>query len=69
MKAKVSIGMVGLERMGQIFAGHLAGHGQVRIACVSDVVQERAAQIAEKFGLESYSVYNGGAANSRQQHS
>jgi len=56
MKAKVSIGIVGLGRMGQIYAEHLAGHGQVRIAAVSDVVEERAAQLAEKLGVESWTV-------------
>jgi scyllo-inositol 2-dehydrogenase (NAD+) len=56
MKAKVSIGIVGLGRMGRIYAGHLAGHGQVRIASVSDVVAERAAQLAEEFGVESWTA-------------
>ena len=56
MKAKVSIGIVGLGRMGQIYAGHLAGHGQVRVASVSDVVEERAAQLAEEFGAESWTA-------------
>jgi inositol 2-dehydrogenase len=56
MKAKVSVGIVGLGRMGQIYAGHLAGHGQVRIASVSDVVEERAAQLAEEFGVGSWTA-------------
>lgn len=56
MKAKVSIGIVGLGRMGQIYVGHLAGHGQVRIASVSDVIEERAAQLAEEFGVESWTA-------------
>ena len=56
MKAKVSIGIVGLGRMGQIYAGHLAGHGQVRIASVSDVIEERAARLAEEFGVESWTA-------------
>jgi len=56
MKAKVSIGVIGLGRMGQIYAGHLAGHGQVRIASVSDLVKERAAQLAEEFGVESWTA-------------
>lgn len=56
MIAKVSIGIVGLGRMGQIYAGHLAGHGQVRIASVSDVVAERAAQLAGEFGVESWTA-------------
>ena len=56
MKAKVSIGIIGLGRMGQIYAEHLAGHGQVRIASVSDAVAERAAQLAEEFGVESWTA-------------
>ena len=56
MIAKVSIGIVGLGRMGQIYAGHLAGHGQVRIASVSDVVAERAAQLAGESGVESWTA-------------
>jgi scyllo-inositol 2-dehydrogenase (NAD+) len=56
MKAKASIGIVGLGRMGQIYAGHLARHGQVRIAAVSDVVEERAVQTAEDFGAESWTT-------------
>ena len=54
MKNRVSIGIIGLGRMGQIYARHLAGHGQVRIAYVSDVIEERAAQLAEEFGVESW---------------
>ena len=56
MKAKVSVGIIGLGRMGQIYAEHLARHGQVRIASVSDLVGERAAQLAEKFGVESWTA-------------
>ena len=56
MKAKVSVGIIGLGRMGQIYAEHLARHGQVRIASVSDLVGERAAQLAVKFGIESWTA-------------
>jgi scyllo-inositol 2-dehydrogenase (NAD+) len=56
MKAKVSVGIIGLGRMGQIYAEHLARHGQVRIASVSDLIGERAAQLAEKFGVESWTA-------------
>ena len=56
MKAKVSVGVIGLGRMGQIYAEHLARHGQVRIASVSDVVEERAAQLADKFGVASWTA-------------
>jgi inositol 2-dehydrogenase len=56
MKAKVSAGIVGLGRMGQIYAGHLAGHRQVRIAAVSDIAEGRAAQLAEEFGVESWTA-------------
>ena len=56
MKANVSIGLIGLGRMGQIYVEHLARHGQVRIASVSDVVAGRAEQLAEKFGLESWTA-------------
>jgi scyllo-inositol 2-dehydrogenase (NAD+) len=56
MKAKVSVGVIGLGRMGQIYAEHLARHGQVRIASVSDVVEERAAQLAAQFGVGSWTA-------------
>jgi inositol 2-dehydrogenase len=56
MKAKVSVGVIGLGRMGQIYSEHLVAHGQVRIASVSDVVEERAAQLAEQFGVESWTA-------------
>jgi scyllo-inositol 2-dehydrogenase (NAD+) len=56
MKAKVSTGIVGLGRMGQIYAGHLAGHRQVRVAAVSDIVEGRAAQLAEEFGVGSWAA-------------
>jgi scyllo-inositol 2-dehydrogenase (NAD+) len=56
MKAKVSTGIVGLGRMGRIYARHLAGHRQVRVAAVSDVVKGRAAQLAEEFGVESWTA-------------
>jgi inositol 2-dehydrogenase len=56
MKAKVSVGIIGLGRMGQIYADHLARHGQVRIASVSDLVEERAAQLAEKLGVPSWTA-------------
>jgi scyllo-inositol 2-dehydrogenase (NAD+) len=52
----VSVGIIGLGRMGQIYAEHLARHGQVRIASVSDLIGERAAQLAEKFGVESWTA-------------
>jgi len=42
--------------MGQIYAEHLARHGQVRIASVSDLIGERAAQLAERFGVESWTA-------------
>jgi scyllo-inositol 2-dehydrogenase (NAD+) len=56
MNAKLSIGIVGLGRMGQIYAGHLAGHGRVQIAAVSDVVEERAEQLAGQLGVESWTA-------------
>ena len=56
MKAKVSVGIIGLGRMGQIYADHLAGHRQVRIASVSDVVEERAAELAEQIGVASWTA-------------
>jgi inositol 2-dehydrogenase len=40
--------------MGQIYARHLVGHGQVRIVSVSDLLEERAAQIADELNVESW---------------
>jgi scyllo-inositol 2-dehydrogenase (NAD+) len=56
MSAKLSVGVIGLGRMGQIYVGHLARHSKVQLACVSDVIQERASAMATEFGVESWTT-------------
>jgi inositol 2-dehydrogenase len=42
--------------MGQIYAAHLAGSQQLRIASVSDLVEARAAQLAKELGAGSWTT-------------
>jgi inositol 2-dehydrogenase len=53
MKSKLTVGVIGLGRMGQIYARHLAQIGTVQMACVSDVIEARAQRLADELGLAS----------------
>ena len=50
MGARLGVGIIGLGRMGRIYASHLAALAQVRLVSVSDVVPDRAEAIAGEFG-------------------
>ncbi|NIO09413.1 MAG: Gfo/Idh/MocA family oxidoreductase, partial [Deltaproteobacteria bacterium] len=56
MNSKLPVGVIGVGRMGTIYAGHLARHSQSQIICVSDVIEERAQAIAAELGVESWST-------------
>lgn len=57
MKAKLPVGVIGLGRMGQVYARHLATRvPQARIVAVADAMAERVRTFAEEFGIESWSM-------------
>ena len=56
MEAKLPVGVIGLGRMGNIYAGHLARHSQSRIVRVSDVIKERAQTLAAELGADAWST-------------
>ena len=56
MKTKLGVGIIGLGRMGQIYASHLAALSQVQLVSVSDVVADRAEATADKFGAGSWTT-------------
>jgi len=56
MTAKLPVGVIGLGRMGQIYARHLAGFSKVQIVCISDVIADRARGLAAELGVESWTA-------------
>ncbi len=56
MTGKLPVGVIGLGRMGQIYARHLAQYSRCRLVCLSDVVQERAIGLAEELGVSSWTA-------------
>jgi scyllo-inositol 2-dehydrogenase (NAD+) len=52
MNVRLPVGVIGLGRMGQIYARHLAHYAKARIVCVSDVIEERGRALAEELGIE-----------------
>ncbi len=56
MSAKLPVGIIGLGRMGQIYARHLAQASGVRIVGISDVVADRAQELAGELGIESWTA-------------
>jgi scyllo-inositol 2-dehydrogenase (NAD+) len=56
MNAKLPVGVIGLGRMGQIYARHLAQLARAEIVCVSDVLADRAEALAEELGVRSWTT-------------
>lgn len=56
MNAKLPVGIIGLGRMGQIYARTLAQCGKVRVVSVSDVVAERAQSLAAELGARTWTA-------------
>lgn len=52
------IGLIGVGRMGQVHAGHIAhGTSGAKLAAVADVDVDRATQIASQYGAAAYGDY------------
>jgi inositol 2-dehydrogenase len=57
MKAKLPVGVIGLGRMGQVYARHLAGRiPQAKIVAVADALEERARAFAAELEGVSWST-------------
>lgn len=57
MNAKLPVGVIGLGRMGQIYAGHLARTiPEAELVYVSDVIAERAESLAAELGVPAWSA-------------
>jgi scyllo-inositol 2-dehydrogenase (NAD+) len=56
MNSRLPVGIIGLGRMGQIYARHLAQDPRSRIVCVSDVVAERAQAVAAELGVQAWTT-------------
>lgn len=57
MKKRVPVGVIGLGRMGQIYARHLAQSiAEARLVYVSDVLEDRARGLASELGVEAWST-------------
>jgi inositol 2-dehydrogenase len=53
MKSKLTVGVIGLGRMGQIYTRHLAQISTVQVVCISDVIEARAQALADELELAS----------------
>lgn len=54
---KLPVGLIGLGRMGQVYARYLAGRiAQAKIVAVSDVLEERARAFADELDVQSWST-------------
>jgi inositol 2-dehydrogenase len=57
MKSRLPVGVIGLGRMGQIYARHLARTiPQAQLVHVSDVIADRAQSLAAELGVEAWST-------------
>ncbi len=56
MKPKLPVGIIGLGRMGQIYARHLAAMPQAQIVGVSDVVEAQVKSLAAELGVKTWST-------------
>lgn len=55
MPAKLPVGIIGLGRMGRLYAGHLSAMPEVEIMAVSDVMAQHARTFAGEIGAKSWS--------------
>jgi scyllo-inositol 2-dehydrogenase (NAD+) len=53
---KLPVGVIGLGRMGQIYARHLAASAQAEIVSLSDVMEERARELAGELGVAGWTT-------------
>lgn len=56
MKARLPVGVIGLGRMGQIYAAYLAQNPRARIVCLTDAIEERARSTAEDLGVDCWAT-------------
>lgn len=56
MPAKLPVGIIGLGRMGQVYAQHLIAMPEAEIVAVSDVIAGHAEAFAAKIGAKTWSV-------------
>ncbi len=56
MIAKLPVGIIGLGRMGQVYAKHLAAMPEAEIVAVSDVIAEHAEKFAAEIGAKTWSA-------------
>jgi len=56
LTARLPVGIIGLGRMGQVYAGHLAAMSQVDIVGVSDVIEAQAKTWAADLGAKTWST-------------
>lgn len=56
MNAKLPVGVIGLGRMGQIYARHLAAFAKSEIVCLSDVLADRAQALAAELGVACWTT-------------
>ncbi|MEW5958507.1 MAG: Gfo/Idh/MocA family oxidoreductase, partial [Chloroflexota bacterium] len=55
MSARLPVGIIGLGRMGRVYARHLAAMPEVEIVAVSDVLAGQAEAFAGEFGAKTWS--------------
>lgn len=56
MKERLPVGIIGLGRMGQIYARHLVQAPGVQLVGVSDVLQDRALALSSELGVGSWTT-------------
>ncbi len=56
MTERLPVGVIGLGRMGQIYAGHLARHPAARIVAVSDLLGHRARDLAAEYNVDAWTT-------------
>jgi len=56
MPAKLPVGIIGLGRMGQVYARHLAAMSNVEIAAASDVIADHAESFSAEIGAKHWTV-------------
>ena len=56
MTGKLPVGIIGLGRMGQVYAQHLIAMPEAEIVAVSDGIADHAESFAAKIGAKTWSV-------------
>ncbi len=56
MSAKLPVGIIGLGRMGQVYARHLAAMSEVEIVAASDVIADHAELFSAQIGAKSWTT-------------